>query len=124
MATSTALIGSGPATVLKFKDGFNGNAKMICNSDTTNGNSRIYIANLKLDGNNQTRQEREIMSEFINNYSKRMESIKQALKEIHNGKPYKEVKGIFSEVLKSASAQEIAKIEQTLISEGLPVEDI
>jgi hypothetical protein len=64
------------------------------------------------------------MSEFINNYSKRKESIKQALKEIHEGKPYEEVKGIFAEVLKSASAQEIAEIEQTLISEGLPVEDI
>lgn len=64
------------------------------------------------------------MSEFINNYSQRKETIKEALKQIHAGRPYQEVKQVFAEVLQNASAQEIAEIEQALISEGLPVEDI
>jgi len=64
------------------------------------------------------------MSEFINNYSQRKEMIKEALKQIHAGEPYQQVKDVFADILKNASAAEIAEIEQTLISEGLPVEDI
>ena len=64
------------------------------------------------------------MSEFINNHSQRKEKLKEALNQIHAGKPYEEVKKVFVEVLKNASAQEIAEIEQALIAEGLPVEDI
>jgi len=64
------------------------------------------------------------MSEFINNYSRRKEILKDALKQIHAGKPYQEVKAVFADILKNASAQEIAEIEQALIAEGLPVEDI
>jgi len=64
------------------------------------------------------------MSEFINNYSKRKETLKEALRQIHAGKPYEEVKQVFAEILREASAGEIAEIEQALIAEGLPVEDI
>ena len=65
------------------------------------------------------------MSEFINNnQTKRKEAIKEALKQIHAGVPYEEVHSLFAEVLQNASSQEIADIEEVLISEGLPVEDI
>ena len=64
------------------------------------------------------------MSEWINNHSRRKEKLKEALKQIHAGKPYQQVKEIFAELLQQASAQEIAEIEQSLITEGLPVEDI
>ena len=64
------------------------------------------------------------MSEFINNHSLRKEKLKEALRQIHEGKPYQEVKEIFKEILSSATAGEIAEIEQALIAEGLPVEDI
>ena len=64
------------------------------------------------------------MSEFINNHSLRKEKLKEALRQIHEGKPYQEVKEIFREILSSATAGEIAEIEQALIAEGLPVEDI
>lgn len=64
------------------------------------------------------------MSEFINNYSKRKETLKEALRQIHAGKPYEEVKQVFAEILREASAGEIAEIEEALIAEGLPVEDI
>jgi len=64
------------------------------------------------------------MSEFINNYTRRKEILKGALRQIHEGKPYEQVKETFAEILKNASVQEIAEIEQTLIAEGIPVEDI
>jgi len=64
------------------------------------------------------------MSEFINNNSQRKEKLKEALRQIHAGKPYQEVKSVFAEILRDASAGEIAEIEQALIAEGLPVNDI
>ena len=64
------------------------------------------------------------MSEFINNLSKRKEKIKTAIKRIHDGEPYEDVKDAFSEVLSEATPEEIAEIEQALIQEGLPIEDI
>jgi DUF438 domain-containing protein len=64
------------------------------------------------------------MSELINNVSRRKETLKEALRQIHAGKPYQEVKQTFAEILQQASAGEIAEIEQALIAEGLPVEDI
>jgi DUF438 domain-containing protein len=64
------------------------------------------------------------MSEFINNVSLRKETLKKALRQIHAGTPYQEVKQTFAEILRQASAGEIAEIEQALIAEGLPVEDI
>ncbi len=64
------------------------------------------------------------MSEFINNASQRKDKIKNALKRIHDGEAYEDVKQEFAEVLSTATAQEISDIEQTLIEEGMPVEDI
>ena len=64
------------------------------------------------------------MSEFINNVSLRKERLKEALRQIHAGKPYQDVKQTFAEILQQASAGEIAEIEEALIAEGLPVEDI
>lgn len=64
------------------------------------------------------------MSEFINNVNKRKEKIKNALKRIHDGEAYENVKQEFAEVLSTATPEEISNIEQTLIEEGLPVEDI
>jgi DUF438 domain-containing protein len=64
------------------------------------------------------------MSEFINNHTQRKEKLKNALLQIHDGKPYEEVKETFAEVLREATVQEIAEIEEALIKEGLPVEDI
>ena len=64
------------------------------------------------------------MSELINNVSKRKEQLKQALKKLHEGTPLEELRAEFTDVLQNASAGEIAQIEQSLIQEGLPVEEI
>ena len=59
------------------------------------------------------------MSEFINNYSQRKEKIKEALRQIHEGKPYEQVKSVFAEILSQATAGEIAEIEIDLWSISL-----
>jgi DUF438 domain-containing protein len=64
------------------------------------------------------------MSEFINNVSQKKDKIKNALKRIHDGEAYEDVKQEFADVLGTATAQEISEIEQTLIEEGMPVENI
>ena len=64
------------------------------------------------------------MSELINNVSRRKEQLKVALKKLHDGTPMAEVKAEFRDVLKNASAGEISQIEQALIQEGIPVEEI
>nr|WP_276576562.1 DUF438 domain-containing protein [Caldicoprobacter algeriensis] len=46
------------------------------------------------------------------------------IKELHNGKTVEEVKPRFEELIKGVSAEEIADIEQALIMEGMPVEEI
>ena len=38
-----------------------------------------------------------VMSEFINNHSQRKDKLKEALRQIHAGKPYEEVKVVFAE---------------------------
>lgn len=64
------------------------------------------------------------MSEFINNREYRMKVLKELIKELHNGKTVEEVKPRFEELIKGVSAEEIADIEQALIMEGMPVEEI
>ena len=64
------------------------------------------------------------MSEYINNVSRRKEQLKEALRKLHQGIPVEELRGQFTEVLKNTSAGEIAQIEQSLVDEGMPVEDI
>jgi PAS domain S-box-containing protein len=64
------------------------------------------------------------VSEFINNREYRKKVLKELIKELHEGKSVDEVKPRFEELIKGVSVQEIAEIEQTLIKEGMPVEEI
>ena len=64
------------------------------------------------------------MSEFINNQTLKKQKLQEALQKLHQGTPLEELRGTFKDILRSASAVEIAEIEQALIADGLPVEDI
>ena len=64
------------------------------------------------------------MSEYINNATRRKEILKKVITHLHEGKSVEEVKEEFSEVARTATSAEIAQVEQVLIQEGLPVEDI
>jgi hypothetical protein len=60
------------------------------------------------------------MKDFIENKKR----IKAFIKKIHNGDKPSLLKEEFSEILKEVGATEIAKIEEELISEGLPVGEV
>jgi hypothetical protein len=64
------------------------------------------------------------MSEFINNSEKRKEIIKSVLRQLHEGKSVDEVKAEFGKLASEATSAEIAAVEQMLIEEGLPVEEV
>jgi uncharacterized protein len=64
------------------------------------------------------------MSEYIDNVARRKEILKNVLKQLHEGRSVEEVKAEFSVLAKEAGSAEIAEIEQMLINEGLPVEEI
>jgi len=64
------------------------------------------------------------MSELINNREYRQKVLKDLIMELHNGKSVDEVKPRFQELIKDISTHEIAQMEQSLIMEGLPPEEI
>ncbi|HHY42103.1 MAG TPA: DUF438 domain-containing protein [Thermoanaerobacterales bacterium] len=64
------------------------------------------------------------MTELINNRQYRINLLKQIIMELHQGKSVEEVKEKFREAVKDVTHEEVAAMEQALIQEGLPVEEI
>jgi PAS domain S-box-containing protein len=64
------------------------------------------------------------MSEVINNREYRQQALKEIIKELHRGKSAAEVKEKFAELIQGVSATEISEMEQALMAEGMPVEEI
>jgi len=64
------------------------------------------------------------MSEIINNREHRQKVLKEIIKELHQGKTVDEVKEKFDRLIQGVSASEISQMEQNLIMEGLPVEEV
>ena len=64
------------------------------------------------------------MSEFINNSLQKQESLKHIIKELHRGVPVDKLKKDFHKLIKNTSAEEIADMENALINEGFPVEEV
>ncbi|MCK4473277.1 MAG: DUF438 domain-containing protein [Anaerolineae bacterium] len=64
------------------------------------------------------------MSEHINNQTKRKETLKMLIRELHAGKTVEDVKDEFAALLRDVGATEVAEMEQALIAEGLPEMEI
>lgn len=64
------------------------------------------------------------MSEYINNREFRQAKLKELILKLHNGADFEEVKKEFEEVFEGVSAKEISDLEQSLVAEGMPVEEI
>lgn len=64
------------------------------------------------------------MSEYINNREMRQNTIKEIIKQLHEGKTVEEVKQQFEDAFQDVSATEISMAEAALIAEGLPVEEV
>lgn len=64
------------------------------------------------------------MSELINNREYRQEILKEVIRELHAGKTVDEVKAKFGKAIEGVSPSEISAMEQELVKEGLPIEEI
>ena len=65
------------------------------------------------------------MSELLNNTKEKRQTIlKGLIKDLHDGKDPELVKKAFKEHFESVSTQEISEMEQALIKEGLPIEEV
>lgn len=64
------------------------------------------------------------MSELINNSEKRKELLKHMILQLHSGEAPDEVRKRLQELLKSIPYDEVVEVEQELISEGLPEEEV
>lgn len=64
------------------------------------------------------------MSELINNREERQRVLKQIIKDIHAGRDPVELRERFKALLDQVGPEEVMALEQSLIDEGLPVEEI
>jgi hypothetical protein len=64
------------------------------------------------------------MSEIINNSEKRKELLKHMILQLHSGEAPELVKKRLASLLTSIPYDEVVQVEQELISEGLPVEEV
>ncbi len=64
------------------------------------------------------------MSEYINNQSQRQARLRELILQLHAGTPLETVKEAFAAEFGDVSAGEIAAMEQALIEQGLPAEDV
>lgn len=64
------------------------------------------------------------MSEYINNASKRKDTLREVIKRLHDGESVEDLKSKFGEAIRGATASEIAEAERALISEGVSVAEI
>ncbi|BES64750.1 DUF438 domain-containing protein [Gottschalkiaceae bacterium SANA] len=64
------------------------------------------------------------MSEMINNRQERQKMLKQLILELHGGASVEAVQERFGKLIEGVSATEISEMEQKLIQEGMPVEEV
>ena len=64
------------------------------------------------------------MSEFINNIEYRQKLLKEIIKGLHERKDIEAAKKAFKEHFNEVSTQEISMMEQALIKEGMPIEEV
>jgi PAS domain S-box-containing protein len=54
----------------------------------------------------------------------RVEAMRRIIRDLHDGVPFEEVKRRFDDVIHDAAPEEIAQVEERLIREGMPVEEV
>jgi len=64
------------------------------------------------------------MSEFIDNSKFRRQALKKLIKRLHDGASVEDVKDEFQKNFGEISTTEISQIEQELVKEGLPIEEV
>ena len=64
------------------------------------------------------------MSEILNNSKSRKELLKHMIQQLHNGEAPELVRNRLVELLKNIPYDEVVEVEQEMISEGLPEEEV
>ncbi|MBN2503828.1 MAG: DUF438 domain-containing protein [Bacilli bacterium] len=64
------------------------------------------------------------MSEFINNSQERQELLKKIIKSLHAGADLEMARAEFKKHFQEVSTEEITAMEQSLIKEGMPIEEV
>ncbi|TFG59348.1 MAG: DUF438 domain-containing protein, partial [Spirochaetales bacterium] len=64
------------------------------------------------------------MSEILHNAAEKQEKLKAIIKDLHAGKSVDAVKKDFGQLIRNVSPQEISEMEQKLLDEGFPPEEI
>lgn len=64
------------------------------------------------------------MSEYIDNQSQRQEKLKAIIRQLHEGRTVEEVKLAFADLLEDVGPDEIVRIEEALVAEGLDPAEI
>jgi DUF438 domain-containing protein len=64
------------------------------------------------------------MSEFLDNRSRRVETLKTIIRRLHAGEAASEVKSALKQLVRETDASEIAAMEQQLLAEGMPLREI
>lgn len=64
------------------------------------------------------------MSELLDNRAHRIRTIKEIIRHLHQGQPPAEVKAHLTAIVRECDASEIAAMEQELMAEGMPVQEI
>ena len=64
------------------------------------------------------------MSELIDNRANRIRVLKDIIKHLHEGKAPEQVQKQMRELVKQTDASEIMAMEQELMAEGMPVEEV
>lgn len=64
------------------------------------------------------------MSELIDNRSRRIESLKTIIGKLHRGTPADEVRAELRQIVRETDYSEIVAMEQQLMADGMPVEEI
>jgi DUF438 domain-containing protein len=64
------------------------------------------------------------MSEIIDNRARRVRDLKDIIKKLHSGVAAEEVKSQMQEIVRETDYSEIVAMEQELMAEGMPVEEI
>lgn len=64
------------------------------------------------------------MSEIIDNRARRIRTLKEIIRHLHAGQPPEEVKDRLRQVVQETDYSEIVAMEQELMAEGMPVEEV
>lgn len=64
------------------------------------------------------------MSELIDNRAHRIRTLKDIIKKLHAGEAAEQVKGALAQIVRETDSADIVAMEQELMAEGMPVEEI